>query len=74
MCEGPIEAHHRTGAGLALKAPDDEAMPLCQKHHKERHDGTGVFFRLTKSERRTWEAEMVARYQALYAERTGGAF
>jgi len=71
MCEGPIEAHHRTGAGLALKAPDDETMPLCRKHHKERHDSTGAFFKLSKAERKTWEAEMVAKYQALYQAQEG---
>ena len=73
-CGGPVQAHHRTGAGLALKAGDDEAMPLCLVHHAQRHDGTGVFLKLTKSERKTWEAEMVAKYQALYAESHGGEF
>ena len=66
VCDGPTEAHHRTGAGLALKAPDDEAFPLCQLHHKQRHDATGAFLKLTKAERKAWEAEMVAKYQALY--------
>ncbi len=67
-CDGPVEAHHRTGAGLALKAPDDETMPLCSLHHKQRHDSTGAFFKLTKAERKTWEREMVAKYQALYEQ------
>lgn len=67
-CEGSTEGHHRTGAGLALKAPDDEAMPLCQLHHRQRHDHTGAFLKLTKAERKTWEAEMVAKYQKLYEE------
>lgn len=65
-CDGPVEAHHATGAGLARKAPDRHTMPLCSAHHRQRHDHTGVFFKLTKAERKEWEAEMVATYQALY--------
>jgi hypothetical protein len=66
MCDGPIEAHHRTGAGLALKAPDRDAIPLCRRHHAERHRHAGPFHKLTKAERKAWEADMVATYQALY--------
>jgi hypothetical protein len=65
-CAGPIEAHHPTGAGLALKAPDDQAIPLCTRHHRDRHNHTGPFKSMTKDQRKTWEADMVANYQALY--------
>lgn len=73
-CVGDVEAHHRTGAGLALKAPDDETMPLCSLHHKQRHDATGPFHEMTKAERKTWEAEMVAKYQALWESDHQGEF
>lgn len=33
------EAHHpkRPGLGMAVKAPDSEAIPLCSRHHNEQH-------------------------------------
>lgn len=65
-CNGPIEAHHPTGAGLALKSDDSTAFPLCLQHHTDRHSATGPFKTMTKAERKQWEAEMVAKYQALY--------
>jgi hypothetical protein len=65
-CDGPVVAHHRTGAGLALKAPDRETMPLCHEHHMQRHDLRGTFEKCTKAEIKQWEADMVANYQALY--------
>lgn len=65
-CDGPVCAHHATGAGLARKADDRHTMPLCHAHHMQRHDHTGVFYKLTKAERKQWEAEMVEKYQALY--------
>lgn len=65
-CWGPVEAHHPTGAGLALKADDAKAYPLCKLHHTDRHSATGIFKIMRKAERKIWEAEMVAKYQALY--------
>lgn len=65
-CRGPVEAHHATGAGMARKMPDTHTMPLCHEHHMQRHDHRGVFLKLTKAERKQWEADMVANYQALY--------
>lgn len=41
ICGDPttVEAHHpRTGRpGLGRKADDDEAVPLCGRHHRELH-------------------------------------
>lgn len=64
-CEGPTEAHHRTGGGMGLKTSDRETIPLCARHHKDRHDHTGPFFQMTKAERKDWEAMMVDRYRAI---------
>ena len=41
----PTEPHHpRTGEnggpGASQKAPDDQAIPLCRKHHNEQHPGS----------------------------------
>ena len=62
-CSGPVEAHHRTGAGLALKASDHEAFPLCQKHHRDFHDSKGMFRSWTKQEKKEWQLKMVERYR-----------
>lgn len=32
-CSGRITCHHKSGAGMGLRAPDREAMPLCIAHH-----------------------------------------
>lgn len=73
-CWGPVEAHHPTGAGLALRADDAKAYPLCHLHHTDRHSASGIFRTMLKAERKLWEAEMVKKYQALYAEQNGGEF
>lgn len=39
-CDGRIEAHHVSedgNAGMGIKAPDSEAVPLCAKHHAQGH-------------------------------------
>lgn len=66
-CEGRIDPHHRTGAGLALRAPDDQTMPLCRKHHRELHDCRGHFEGWVKAQLKLWQLEMVDRYQDLYS-------
>lgn len=62
-CDGSVEAHHRTGSGLALKAPDDEAFPLCRRHHREFHDASGLFAGWSREERKTWQATMAELYK-----------
>lgn len=71
-CQGPVEAHHPTGAGLALKADDSKSYPLCRRHHRDRHDATGAFHDMDKATRKLWEAEMVEKYQDLYAAQVFG--
>ena len=46
----PVEVHHRTGAGMALKAEDYETMPLCHRHHR-----TGGFGVAIHAGQKTWE-------------------
>ena len=41
-CFGKVEAahvDHAGGKGMALKVSDFDAVPLCQGHHRELHDG-----------------------------------
>jgi len=61
-CMGQTEAHHPTGAGMALKSDDAFAFPLCLKHHAEFHNASGPFKSWDKAERRAWQALMVQRY------------
>ena len=55
-CDGPIEAHHAgKNPGMGMKATDETAVPLCQRHH--RHitgivGGYGEFRHLSVEERR----------------------
>lgn len=32
-CGGRITVHHRSGAGMGLRASDFETIPLCERHH-----------------------------------------
>ena len=61
-CAGPTDAHHRTGAGLALKANDRETFPLCHKHHMDFHSGRGIFRDWKRETRKTWQQAMIDRY------------
>jgi hypothetical protein len=36
--EDPTEAHHAGDHGLAQRAPDRTAIPLCTRHHRESRD------------------------------------
>lgn len=60
---GDVEAHHETGAGLALKADDHRSMPLCKRHHGDFHRLCGVFANWTKRTLKAWQREMVAATQ-----------
>lgn len=72
-CRGGIEAHHPTGAGLALKAPDREAFALCHVHHvEELHGHSGAFKAWPKSRLKAWQLEISERYQAFHVKRQVG--
>ena len=64
-CDGPIDAHHRTGGGMALKVPDDQTLPLCRQHHMDRHALRGPFLGWDKATVKQWEVDMVAQTQSL---------
>lgn len=64
-CTGPTHAHHAgRRPGVALKAPDDTAIPLCHHHHAEWHDLRGYFLGWTKTQRRQWSDEQIAATRA----------
>jgi hypothetical protein len=61
-----VHAHHEGGRGMAIKASDRDAIPLCFSHHRERHDNGKVTF---------WRgydvAEIISRLNAAYDTRSG---
>lgn len=61
-CTGPTQAHHRTGAGMALKASDHEAFPLCLGHHAQFHNAGGIFREWTREQRNFWQDSMCRLY------------
>lgn len=65
LCLGPIEADHMGSRGLSRKAIDGTCAPLCQGHHRERTDHSGLFRDATKEELRTWRAAVIEETQRL---------
>mgnify|MGYP001587212905 CR=1 FL=1 len=65
----PAQAHHLTGAGLALKAQDDETMPLCPGHHSDLHAFAGPFRGWDRARRRKWQLEMIAKTRVALGRR-----
>ena len=51
-----------------MKAPDNTAIPMCAKHHRQWHDGTGVFGSLPKLERFIWAQRAIARTQDAHSK------
>jgi len=65
--------HHRTGAGMGLRAPDREAMDLCGDgvrgcHGSIHHLTLGPFKGWDKERRREYEAEAVRQLNEEYDE------
>jgi hypothetical protein len=60
-CAGIVEAHHAgKRPGVAKKAPDDTAIPLCSTHHIDWHAASGVFRGLDQAARRAWADGAIA--------------
>ena len=67
ICEYPVSEHHHETLngkkGVAIKGPDNEALPLCYRCHTERHiKGRDTFYR---EHQKDWR-KMVEYYQYLY--------
>lgn len=50
-----VEAHHRTGAGMARRAHDRETMPLCLRCHHDFHGLAGHFKNFKRADLRAWQ-------------------
>ena len=75
-CMGPIEAHHAgPKPGIALKAPDATAVPICRGHHKAVTERRGSFAGKTREEMRElqddWIAAAWGRWLSHGSRRTG---
>lgn len=46
----PVEVHHKTGAGMGLRASDYDTIPLCPAHHRTGGPGVAIH-----AGTRTWE-------------------
>lgn len=70
-CAGPTEADHAGKRPLGRKCSDLETIPLCQKHHRDRTDGRGVFWKMAAMFMRDWCDQRIAETQKLlgYEER-----
>lgn len=53
-CLGRVEADHAGARPLGRKASDDTAIPMCQRHHRERTDATGYFKGWGAARMRMW--------------------
>lgn len=68
ICVGATEAHHAGPRGMARRAHDDTAVPLCLAHHRAWHDACGPFKGWARAQRRAWAAAAIAATQAGWAQ------
>lgn len=75
ICGMPAEIHHKTGAGMGLKASNYDIIPLCHVHHRTGGHGVAVH-----AGTKTWEAnygtqdEMIKRVRELVEAKNNGQF
>jgi hypothetical protein len=52
--------------GKGQRGHDDQSFPLCFRHHKQFHDGSGPFAGWDKQERRAWQDQQVRLHRDRY--------
>ena len=66
-CSGEMHAHHpQGGKGMGTRNHDSRAIPLCAKHHTERHSLSGAFKAYDKRRVREFEAQASERLRRQY--------
>lgn len=60
FCFGPIEADHAGPRPCGRKCSDDQTIPLCSLHHRNRTDATGPFKGWDRWKMRSWCTERIA--------------
>jgi hypothetical protein len=68
-CGGVVEADHAGRRGLGQKCSDDQTIPLCTEHHRQRTDFSGAFKSWTKDRMRYWLEASISLVQELWKER-----
>lgn len=63
-CSSVVEADHAGERGMGQKAPDDTCIPLCSRHHVDRHAFTGFFRDREKEWHRDWRARAIEKTRA----------
>ena len=58
-CSGVIEADHAGERAGFRRADDRTCISLCSHHHRQRHAAQGIFYSMTKEERREWRREAI---------------
>ena len=66
-CWGPIHAHHAIHRSQG--GNDNDAVPLCLRHHACWHGATSPFERMSRLERFAWAVNAIAKTQARVAAR-----
>ena len=77
ICEYPDSEHHHetlnSKKGVSLKGPDNEALPLCAVHHRERHRiGRDTFFSkygFLNESWKTWVMVYQSRYEEIHGKK-----
>lgn len=54
--------------GLALKAPDSETLPLCDKHHTEFHLRQGFCKGWIDEQRRVFQQDEIDRLRGIWSD------
>lgn len=65
-CEGRVQVDHAGNHGMGQRSRDDETIPLCRKHHRQRTDYRGYFKDWNGEQMREWRLEVVHYYRGLY--------
>ena len=74
-CDGTVEADHAGERPYGQKCGDDQALPLCRKHHRDRTDSRGFFRapdRVARRLRRQWLDRQIATTWAQWKTRRLG--
>lgn len=72
-CGGVVEADHAGRRGLGQKCADDECIPLCTEHHRQRTDFSGAFKSWTKDRMRGWLEASIVLVQSWWNIKQGKA-
>lgn len=67
-CTGPVEADHVGPRGIGQKSDDRLTIPMCSKHHRERHGFCGAFKEFDQQRMRAFVARALVNTQIAAAK------